>query len=195
SGCVREGAVNLRAPTIDDVQALVAFSRDLHDRYGAGGENEGEFRDLLTSPILDAEKDMRIWEADGRVAGWVDVFDLNRAHERLFIDCRVEPREARLYAPLLDWAEGRARQIAGGRDARARAGVHEGDGALVGGLERRGYRFIRHFFRMEIDLTDDLPKPDWPPGISVRTFRDEDAQAVFEADNEAFEDHWDFVPW
>jgi mycothiol synthase len=33
--------------------------------------------------------------------------------------------------------------------------------------------------------------PSWPEGFAPRTFEREDARAVFEADIEAFEDHWD----
>src|SRR5262249_28756206 len=144
--------------------------------------------------ILEPEKDMRIGLADGRIVGWVDVFDLNKAHERLFIDCRAHPRDVDLYVRLLDWAEARAGEIAAG-SALLRVGVGAGDQVLEHELERRGYRLIRHFFRMEIELIDDLPKPEWPQGITVRTYRDEDARAVWEADNAAFADHWDFVPW
>ena len=46
---------------------------------------------------------------------------------------------------------------------------------------------------MEIDLPDDPEPPDWPEGVSVRTFdpgRDE--QAVYECQQETFADHWDF---
>jgi ribosomal protein S18 acetylase RimI-like enzyme len=58
-------------------------------------------------------------------------------------------------------------------------------------FQSRDYELARHFFEMEIDLADEPAAPDWPNGLGVRTFRPEDARAVYDADLEAFEDHWD----
>jgi mycothiol synthase len=54
----------------------------------------------------------------------------------------------------------------------------------------RGYREARHYFTMRIDLHGELARPVWPDGISVATFRPEDARAVHAALNEAFAQEW-----
>ncbi len=46
---------------------------------------------------------------------------------------------------------------------------------------------------MRIELDGDLPEPQWPNGIMVRTFGAEDEERVHAAHMEAFEDHWEHV--
>ena len=54
---------------------------------------------------------------------------------------------------------------------------------------------VRHFWRMQIDLTEEPPAPVWPEGIVVRTFeRGRDEHATFEAVEAAFADHWGHTP-
>ncbi len=54
-----------------------------------------------------------------------------------------------------------------------------------------GYREVRRFWLMRIDFDGEPAAPRAVPGIEVRTLRpDVDARAVFEADREAFADHW-----
>jgi len=48
---------------------------------------------------------------------------------------------------------------------------------------------------MEIEINAVPPAPQWPEGISVRTFfRGQDERTVFETDEEAFRDHWGHLP-
>lgn len=54
-----------------------------------------------------------------------------------------------------------------------------------------GYFPIRYHWRMEVKLTAPPPAPVWPAGIELRPFlREEHARLVWEAQNEAFRDHW-----
>jgi mycothiol synthase len=50
-----------------------------------------------------------------------------------------------------------------------------------------GYREVRRFWEMAIDLNAEIPKPD----VEIETFREEDAPAFHAAIEEAFEDHWE----
>jgi ribosomal protein S18 acetylase RimI-like enzyme len=52
---------------------------------------------------------------------------------------------------------------------------------------RRGYREVRRFWEMAIDLDGEPPEPD----ASIETFREEEAAAFHAALEEAFEDHWE----
>ena len=47
---------------------------------------------------------------------------------------------------------------------------------------------------MEAELAAEPPLPVWPEGINVRTYAPGDARAVYDANLDAFADHWDFVP-
>jgi len=62
-----------------------------------------------------------------------------------------------------------------------------GDAAL---LESAGYTPVRYFFDMvrpDLDAIENVPLPE---GIEIRPIGPGDARAVWEADIEAFQDHW-----
>jgi len=185
--------VNLRPPTLDDLPALTGFFRSL-GQDGTGGATACELRNWLESPMFDPAMDFRIALEGGRIVGWCDVWDQNKVHDRLFLDVRAHPREQATYEALLAWGTERAEVLAGGGPAVVRAWGDSRDEAFAAEVGRRGFQPIRHFFRMEIDLEQEPPAPDWPEGILVRTFRPDDAQLVYEANSDAFADHWDFVP-
>lgn len=61
--------------------------------------------------------------------------------------------------------------------------------------EHEGYKSIRFSWRMDIELNAPPPAPVWPAGVELRPFALEPhSRAVFEADEEAFSDHWGHTP-
>ncbi len=47
---------------------------------------------------------------------------------------------------------------------------------------------------MLINMDAPVPEPEFPAGITLRTFNPEtDAEAVYRADNDAFRDHFGFI--
>jgi mycothiol synthase len=73
--------------------------------------------------------------------------------------------------------------------------VLEADAAGRGLLESLGYRAVRVFRELRIDLIAPPPEPDWPDGLGVVAFDpDRDARAFHAAAEEAFADHWDNTP-
>jgi mycothiol synthase len=67
---------------------------------------------------------------------------------------------------------------------------------MVAALERTGWRHERNSLTMEIDLRGrELPDPEWPEGITMRTADlDHDARALHATENDAFSDHYGFLP-
>jgi mycothiol synthase len=61
-------------------------------------------------------------------------------------------------------------------------------------FEARGYREVRRFFRMLIELDAAPPAAEWPDGFTVDTFKPEDARAFHAALDDAFAEEWNFVP-
>lgn len=58
-------------------------------------------------------------------------------------------------------------------------------------LHNNGYSLVRYHWRMEIKLQGAPAPVVFPEGIALRPFaRDEQAEVVWQADNEAFRDHW-----
>src|SRR5262249_3277357 len=154
--------------------ALTRFFATLNETYGTGGETEAELRAWLESPIFDRVADFRVAMSENGLVGWCDVWDQNRTRSRFFADVRAHPRTATVYAALLDWADGRARAAAE-PPAFLRVWCDAADEVCAGEVRRRGFRLNRHFLTMEIDLDEEPAPPEWPEGISVRTFRPEDA--------------------
>ncbi len=155
----------LRAPTLDDLPALVDFFGAMQAAYGTGGESEGQLRDQLTSKFANAEENYRIAVTGGAVHGWASVWHPEPSSERIFIDVKAHPRELPMYERLLDWAEERAAALAAGRAVRVHAGASSDNELLADEVRKRGYELVRHFFTMEIDLAEEPPAPEWPEGF------------------------------
>ena len=116
--------------------------------------------------------------------------------------CRARGGRALQYRRSFAGARRRDRARRGRRGARALRGVRSaGAAGIVQGTSRvlrevydsAGWRMVRHSFEMRIELADDLPKPSWPDGLSPRNFLTGEDDRVYEANMDAFADHWDFV--
>jgi mycothiol synthase len=184
-------SVEFRAPTLDDLPAISAFFAALRERYGAHVPSEGKVRDDLTRPSENVEENYRIVVDEGGVTGWATVWSPEAQTTRAFVGVRTLPRDRAADARLLDWAEKRAAERTDGGPVNVHVPVDDGDEPLVEELRARGYELVRHFFEMAIGLADEPPEASWPDGFAPRTFEPDDARAVYEADLEAFEDHWD----
>jgi mycothiol synthase len=132
-------------------------------------------RRAWSAPGFDRERDARL-----DVAGYAHVDAID--DDRVWIALRGRPSRA-----LVDWAEGRAREHGG----RILSGAWTGQDAVLDELGRRGFRPIRHSFRMSIDLDRELPEPVWPSGVRLRTYREGDARTFYETGHEAFADTWE----
>jgi mycothiol synthase len=72
---------------------------------------------------------------------------------------------------------------------------HSGNQGAKQLIESAGYICNRHTLVMTIDLLEEPPQPVWPEGITLRPFVPErDGRAVFDATDEAFQDHWGHLP-
>lgn len=189
SGTVDVNA-ELRAPRLDELEALTdLINRDSGELYGEREESVESMRKWLTGPKLNPETDMRVAVVDGAFRGYVDV---DPEPEPIYwADLRVplsEPDEIRV--ALLDWVERRARERGGTTLRFHTASVDEPTRRL---LESRGMRVIRHFYRMRIELDREPAEPQWADGLRVRAATASDAERVYEAHQESFEEHWEHV--
>jgi len=64
--------------------------------------------------------------------------------------------------------------------------------ALLNGL---GYAPVRYAFRMRRDLSSPIPDLPIPSGLEIRPASLEQYRAIWEAEREAFQDHWGYSPW
>jgi mycothiol synthase len=53
------------------------------------------------------------------------------------------------------------------------------------------YKPVRYGFQMRRRLDDPIPEVQLPAGIELRTVREQDHRRIYDADVEAFRDHWE----
>jgi mycothiol synthase len=192
-----------RAATWDDLAGVVELFRvsDLAD-WGEVDMTEVAVRHDWEDPHLDLATDT--WLVfDETAAGPVAYASLLAldAHRQLQAWGVVHPavRGRGLGSHLLDLVEARARDHPAlappDGEIFLRPGVIGPDAPAHRLVESRGYRPVRHFWRMDAPLTDELPRPEPPEGVTLRPFAlGVDDRAVHSAHQEAFADHWGFVP-
>jgi mycothiol synthase len=188
--------MRVRAPTLEDVPQIAAVMNELsHALYGRPEVSEQELRLWFAGPDFDpASHAVVVTDDHGAVVGYGDV-SVSHEGRLIWIDPYVRPgAPAAVGATLLDELELRADAgLAPG--GRLKAYVPERDEALAALLAARGFRIVRHSFRMEADLRREPDEPVWPDGIAVRTFRPgEDDRRVYEVQEETFADQFEAEP-
>jgi mycothiol synthase len=161
----------LRAPRHEDARAVAELmSHDAPEPIDAA-RVLGEW----TFPGVELENDARVGEASYAL---VDGF----GDGRVWIDVAGRPTPE-----ILDWAEGRARELG----TRMLSGGWTTESALLAELERRGFRLTRTSFRMAINLDEPTPDAVWPAGVRPRAFEPGDERSFYELHQETFADTWE----
>jgi len=149
----------------------------------------------------DLSQDLLIPEVNGEIVGYSRIeWWQNDAGERIyshFVFLKPQWRRKRIGTAMLGWIQERIRQI---------AATHSNDGPrffetfasdLAPGadtlLRKDGYTTIRHFFRMVRPTLDNIPDFPLPAGLEVRPVKPEHYRAIWDANNEAFRDHWGYA--
>lgn len=190
----------IRAATLDDapgVHALIVAS-DIADWGEASGFSLGEVEDTLyeVDPTTDT---WVITSPTGGIVGYTYIHQ--RSHVRMDVEGYVHPEHTELGigTSLVRSSEARAREHVSLAPDGARVVVQNwinaDNTAASSLLEGEGYTPFRYFLRMEAALEDELPEPEWPQGVTVRTCEVEtDQLLMYETMEEAMADHWGFVP-
>jgi mycothiol synthase len=147
------------------------------------GESRSGVRDLSDWwSTADLAEDSWGFEEDGRLVafGWV-VVRPEDAGAAGFVHPAAQGRG--LGTALAERAEQRARER--GR-TRLQQWAYGADGAARALFESRGYRELRRFREMAIELDGPPPAPEPPDGIEIGAFRESEAPAFHAAIAEAF---------
>jgi mycothiol synthase len=192
----------LRPVTLDDVAAAVdLFDACAMAEIGTAKFTIDDVRAEWQLPDFDLERSTRAAVTpDGRLVGYVEVWDINAMPVNPWLWGRVHPDflGQGIGTSLMTWAEGRARQVITRVPADARVAIRSGtlssQTAAKRLFEKVGMSLIRHSWHMAIELSDALPAPQWPANITLRTYQDmPDLGAIFRATDEAFRDHWGHI--
>jgi mycothiol synthase len=98
----------------------------------------------------------------------------------------------------MDWAEQRALRVVPTLPAELRfaprVGTYREAEKPKKLFEDLGYRHIRSSYHMLIEMDAAVPEPQFPAGITLRTYNSEvDAEAIYLAMEDSFRDHFGFV--
>ena len=146
---------------------------------------------------FDPRRDTILAEVDGEIVAGAETNVRTRDGEAIHhIDGWVQPvwRRRGLGRALLRWTERRAAEVArvDGRTA-VRALTAWPDEQQLGAVrlyESEGYRIVRYGFLMLRDLAEPIPELDLPDGLEIRPVHASHHRAIWDADVEAFRDHW-----
>jgi mycothiol synthase len=179
-----------RPPVQSDVGAVAALVMEYErSHYGETGYSPGDLE--AEWEAFDLEHDALVMLDGERVVAYGTLDDRG---ELWRIEGFVHPAERGrgLGSELVTRLEG----IAGSRGARRiQNSVLEPDEAGQRLLAQLGYRPVRVFRELRIELDAAPEPPTWPDGLFADDFDpDRDAAAFHAAQQEAFADHWEFRP-
>lgn len=178
----------VRRPTDADAPAVAEVVATFETHFLS--ESEMRTSDLLDEwRELELSRDIWLVELDGRLAGYGALF----TKRHTFVDINVHPGawNRGVGSHLLELMETDARRRG---ITLLRNAVLDNDRRAHALLRARGYRIVRHFYRMAIELDAPSPAPEWPEGLRVSTYDSREARAFHAALEEAFEDEWDHEP-
>ncbi len=152
-------------------------------------------------PGVEMERDGVVAEVAGEVVGYC-IGQLRERDGVLVADLTgaVHPARRRrgIGSQLLHEARDRAAARMAG-DPRTmphelRSYAMDSETGLVAMLEDEGFVPIRFGYEMRRFLTGALPDRSMPPGLEIRPVAEADHRRIFDAGEEAFQDHWGHRP-
>lgn len=184
-----------------DYAGMVEANMAARETYGVEGTVtvDGMANHYAHLRNSDVARDLLIVELDGRTVGYVRVA-WNEQHDGSLAwetTCLLQPelRGRGIGRAMLRWGERRLLEIAADQRADGRprwfqAESFDADQYSVRLLRRHGYNPVRRGYEMVRDDLEDLPDAPLPPGLEIRPVTVADTRRIWEADAEAFRDHW-----
>jgi mycothiol synthase len=149
----------------------------------------------------DPHRDLVVAEVEGVTVGycrvwWDDEVDGPRVYRQV---CFVVPEYGRrgIGSAFFAWNESRLHEIAAEHDFAGErlleVWASDRNAGAIALARGHGYEPVTYSAEMVRSTVDDLPDHRLPEGLEIRPVRDEDIRTIWEADVEAFRDHWGFV--
>jgi ribosomal protein S18 acetylase RimI-like enzyme len=190
----------------DDAEAYAALHAEARRAAGAPDEvlTVHEIRHRLEDPGIALPTDtMAGWSADGQLlaAGtvWCRPSPVHLARAIVMGDVRPDARRQAVGRVLLGWQIARAaerldREAPGSLPRRVDLFVPRGEADREALARRAGMVPLRWFVKMSRSTDVPVAVAPVPPGIEVVTWSDARSDAVLDARNDAWRDHWAYEP-
>ena len=198
---LKEGFTD-RAPKMEDVEATVELLNTCSiNMIGKPEYTVKEMENDWQTPGYNMETDHRaVFSPEGQLIGYLQLWVVSDIPVQPYAWGHVHPgyEGQGIGSFLLDWGESRARQVFDKVPENARVSMvsnaldsYEPANNLLKGS---GMNLHRHSFIMQINMEEKPPEPEWPEGITIKIYNpEEDAEAFYRADDEAFKDHFGYV--
>lgn len=177
-----------RTATLADAPAVAELVRACElDVLGIGVISDGDI--LERWRMTDPAENVWLVHAGERLAAAATLWFYGVAI--VWADVHPQHTGRGIGTALLELVEGRAREAG---ETIVRNDAFAKDARATAFMDAHGYRSVRHYYEMRIELGDEPPRPEWPEGIGPKPFGVEDAEAFHTAINEAFEEEWGHAP-
>ena len=177
--------------------AAVVVAANTHDEVPYLPSPTNVREELTGSDALDEAADVVLAEIDGRVVAEAGVERVVRTGIVVYHTWGHVVPEARrrgvgraMLAENIRRARERAASESGGQSWDIRGHAEEGEAGHVAILTDAGFQPIRYYFAMRRPTLDDLPGTVLPDGLEIRPVTPDQHRAIWEAEGEAFRDHW-----
>jgi mycothiol synthase len=181
---------NYRRGDFDNYVQLHVETNGL-DRSGRSISKQRLAEDL-GHPSFHPENDLFIAEHRGSIIGYAAVF-LEAAIKRAILECMIHPlhRKKGIATKLIRRA---IRHAEAAESKVAQVNVPETNLPARNLASRLGFKFIRHFNELKLDL-NNIRLPDLEPsGYIIRSLGRDEADKLTHIQNSAFADSWGFNP-
>lgn len=194
--------LRLRSATMDDA-ASVAQVMELHQTrlVGHGNQTPDQVRDKWQNPGFDLEKDAQVVETNhGVIVGFITVKNPAPPYINSWISFCIHPDYLGqgIGTTLTRWATdaAKAKFHLAPDDALILSTAfgleHETDTRQL--LENEGFKVVRHWYQMRIDMDAPPPPAEFPETIMTTTHAElDDLLRIIRAEAESFQDHYGYV--
>ncbi len=151
----------------------------------------------FSAPSINLQRDLQFWEnEDDELIGFASLW-ITEPSESIdgYLSFYIHPnhRHINLESEIIAWAERRMVEVSEEKQIPVRLliGLRDSQHERIKIVENHGFQSIRYFFTMERNLQEDIPKPQFPQGFTIRHMNGEaDAQSWVDMFNNSFIDHW-----
>jgi len=192
-----------RGATMNDIEPDFA----LFNRWSRSVIGRDDFadpqsiRDEWQTPGVDPAEDIRlVFAPDGELVGHIEVWTTGDPPVHPQIWGRVDPsyQDMGISTWMMKWAEQRALhalpRVPVELRVAPRVGTYRQAEKAKKLFEDFGYHYIRSSYHMLIEMDVPAPEPEFPEGITLRTYNPEtDLEAVYRADTDYFRDNFGYV--
>jgi mycothiol synthase len=183
----------LRAATDHDADRLAAFLNTCTLTFqGVARSSPADARSCLYEHGADPSSDSRLALSAEEIVGFARVWAASDEELRLYARTHPDATGEGVATELLDFCEGRARELSPGRSRELTTTSWATDDRAPALLEARGFTPVRYFLQMKIAAHEIAPEGDWPAAVTVEPFSagSVDDDALYGAWRDAFAGHW-----